>query len=197
MRVVFRCDPALAERSAAPDPGAARVAGLAARHAGDCVLRSAWAGGAHRQTMSALRRRDVAWLRHSVAVRHPGARRRAVLGLGSSGAVGRRPSFFADQLPRSRAGRRARRSSIHGVVIVKFNSFWTIELEPGYSLFATHPVNRADLPFRLLTGLVDCDRFRDVGVLFPAAGSILNLKASCRAGRRSRNAFPSRARRWS
>jgi hypothetical protein len=30
------------------------------------------------------------------------------------------------------------------VAIVKFNSFWTIELEPGYSLFATHPVNRAD-----------------------------------------------------
>ena len=53
--------------------------------------------------------------------------------------------------------------------IVKFNSFWTIQLEPGYSLFATHPVNRIDLPFRLLTGLVDCDRFSDVGVLFPAA----------------------------
>ena len=45
------------------------------------------------------------------------------------------------------------------VAIVKFNSFWTIELEPGYSLFATHPINRADLPFRTLTGLVDCDRF--------------------------------------
>jgi len=29
--------------------------------------------------------------------------------------------------------------------IVKFNSFWTIELEPGYSLFATHPVNRVSL----------------------------------------------------
>lgn len=53
-------------------------------------------------------------------------------------------------------------------VIVKFNSFWTIELEPGWSLFATHPVNRADLPFRLLSGLVDCDRFHDVGLLFPA-----------------------------
>jgi hypothetical protein len=52
--------------------------------------------------------------------------------------------------------------------IVKFNSFWTIELEPGHSLFATHPINRPDLPFRLLTGLVDCDRFSDVGVLFPA-----------------------------
>ena len=52
--------------------------------------------------------------------------------------------------------------------VVKFNSFWTIELEPGYSLFATHPVNRADLPFRLLTGLVDADRFNQVGILFPA-----------------------------
>jgi hypothetical protein len=55
-----------------------------------------------------------------------------------------------------------------GRAVVKFNSFWTIELEPGYSLFATHPVNRADLPFRLLTGLVDADRFNQVGILFPA-----------------------------
>jgi hypothetical protein len=53
-------------------------------------------------------------------------------------------------------------------VVIKFNSFWTIELESGYSLFATHPVNRADLPFRLLTGMVDSDRFTDVGILFPA-----------------------------
>jgi hypothetical protein len=53
-------------------------------------------------------------------------------------------------------------------VIVKFNSFWTIELEPGWSLLAMHPVNRADLPFRLLSGLVDADRFHDVGILFPA-----------------------------
>lgn len=54
------------------------------------------------------------------------------------------------------------------VAVVKFNSFWTIELEPGYSLFATHPINRADLPFRTLTGLVNSDKFTDVGVLFPA-----------------------------
>jgi len=55
-----------------------------------------------------------------------------------------------------------------GQVVVKFNSFWTVELEPGWSLFATHPVNRTDLPFRLLSGLVDADRFTDVGILFPA-----------------------------
>jgi hypothetical protein len=52
--------------------------------------------------------------------------------------------------------------------MIKFNSFWTIELDAGYSLFATHPVNRADLPFRLITGMVDADRFTDVGILFPA-----------------------------
>ena len=51
---------------------------------------------------------------------------------------------------------------------VKFNSFWTIELEPGWSLMAVHPVNRGDLPFRTVTGLVDADRFHDVGINFPA-----------------------------
>lgn len=55
-----------------------------------------------------------------------------------------------------------------GQVVVKFNAFWTVELEPGWSLLATHPANRFDLPFRLLTGLVDADRFHDVGILFPA-----------------------------
>ncbi|HAT29518.1 MAG TPA: hypothetical protein DCW29_01300 [Janthinobacterium sp.] len=55
-----------------------------------------------------------------------------------------------------------------GSVVVKFNSFWTIELEEGWSLFATHPVNRGDLPFRLLSGLVDSDAFSDAGINFPA-----------------------------
>lgn len=51
---------------------------------------------------------------------------------------------------------------------IKFNSFWTIELEPNWSLMAVHPINRDDLPFRLVTGLVDSDRFTDVGINFPA-----------------------------
>ena len=46
---------------------------------------------------------------------------------------------------------------------IKFNSFWTIELEPGWSLLAMHPVNRFDLPFHTLTGLVDADRFNEIG----------------------------------
>jgi hypothetical protein len=51
---------------------------------------------------------------------------------------------------------------------LKFNSFWTIELEDGWSLLAMHPFNRDDLPFRTVTGLVDADRFNDVGINFPA-----------------------------
>jgi len=52
--------------------------------------------------------------------------------------------------------------------IIKFNSFWTIEAPAGYSLLFTHPVNRADLPFTTLTGLVDCDTFHDSPLNFPA-----------------------------
>lgn len=52
--------------------------------------------------------------------------------------------------------------------LIKFVGFWTIELPPGWSLLATHPLNRDDLPFRTLTGLVDSDTFNQVGLLFPA-----------------------------
>ena len=31
-----------------------------------------------------------------------------------------------------------------------------------------HPINRDDLPFRLVSGLVDADGFNDVGINFPA-----------------------------
>ena len=54
-------------------------------------------------------------------------------------------------------------------LLIKFMNFWTIELEPGYALLVSHPVNRPDLPFRTLTGLVDADRYVDNYVHFPAA----------------------------
>ncbi len=52
--------------------------------------------------------------------------------------------------------------------IVKFNNFWTIETPPGYSLLVTHPINRYDLPFITLTGLVDTDLYKDNFINFPA-----------------------------
>ena len=54
-------------------------------------------------------------------------------------------------------------------VFIKFQNLWTIETEPGYSLLVTHPINRLDLPFRSLTGLVDSDSYKDSYVHFPAA----------------------------
>jgi hypothetical protein len=74
--------------------------------------------------------------------------------------------------------------------VIKFNSFWTIELEQGYSLFATHPVNRFDLPFRLLSGLVDADRFNDVGILFPAIWVDPNFSGVMPAGMPVAQCFP-------
>jgi hypothetical protein len=74
--------------------------------------------------------------------------------------------------------------------VIKFNSFWTIELEQAYSLFATHPVNRFDLPFRLLSGLVDADRFNDVGILFPAIWVDPNFSGVMPAGMPVAQCFP-------
>jgi hypothetical protein len=52
--------------------------------------------------------------------------------------------------------------------VIKFHNLWTIETPPGYSLLFTHPVNRSDLPFTTLTGLIDTDLYRDNWVHFPA-----------------------------
>jgi len=52
--------------------------------------------------------------------------------------------------------------------IIKFMNFWTIEAPPGYSMLFTHPVNRADLPFTTITGLVDTDTYTDSLIHFPA-----------------------------
>jgi hypothetical protein len=85
-------------------------------------------------------------------------------------------------LPRSALGRTTRAplgfhhpeqaegSPLHdpGQVFVKFNSFWTIALEPGWSLLAIHPANRSDLPFETLAGLVDADLYGDGLIHFPA-----------------------------
>ena len=52
--------------------------------------------------------------------------------------------------------------------IIKFNNLWTIETPPGYSLLVTHPLNRGDLPFTTITGLVDTDTYVDNLINIPA-----------------------------
>ncbi|HEY2178969.1 MAG TPA: hypothetical protein VGH15_10335 [Caulobacteraceae bacterium] len=55
-----------------------------------------------------------------------------------------------------------------GSFILKFHNLWTIEAPRDYALLITHPLNRLDLPFTTLTGLVDCDRYVDAFIHFPA-----------------------------
>lgn len=49
---------------------------------------------------------------------------------------------------------------------LKWENKWTVNVPKGYSVMFTHPLNRFDLPFYTLTGIVDCDFF-DAPVNFP------------------------------
>ena len=82
---------------------------------------------------------------------------------GSKSKFTRSPVFFHD--PSQVAG-----SPFHedDRFVIKFHNFWTIQSPPGYSLLFTHPVNRPDLPFTTLTGLVDSDLYSQNWIHFPA-----------------------------
>jgi hypothetical protein len=168
MRVVFRCDPALIDRIPRPTP---------ARRALPDWLRRMPASA-----FSETHGQDVRTLKQCPPFVDAMAYGFVMpLACDVEVAAGRfswawdLPPLSIDAHPRSplsfHAPAQAKGAPFHDPdrAFVKFNSFWTIELEPGYSLFATHPINRADLPFRTLSGLVDSDRFNDVGILFPAA----------------------------
>lgn len=170
MRIIFRCDPELEDRL--PKPIAAREA------------LPGWLNAMPRSALSPLHGSDIRTVKHcppfldamtygfvmplpcDIVVKDGVFSWDWDCPEPATGAHPRSPLSFhvAEQV----AGTPLQ---VPGQVIVKFNSFWTIELEPGWSLFATHPVNRDDLPFRLISGLVDADRFNDVGILFPAVWS--------------------------
>jgi hypothetical protein len=75
---------------------------------------------------------------------------RSPIGFHDSGQVAGTPLFEPDRF------------------LIKFHNLWTIEAPDGYALYFTHPANRFDLPFTTLTGLVDCDRYHDNWIHFPA-----------------------------
>lgn len=50
---------------------------------------------------------------------------------------------------------------------IKFINFWVMETPPGWGVLCTHPANRADLPFRTITGLVHADNYPNF-IHFPA-----------------------------
>jgi hypothetical protein len=51
-------------------------------------------------------------------------------------------------------------------MVAKWNNEFGYNLPEGYSMFITHPINRVDLPFQTLSGLVDVDAY-GLSVKFP------------------------------
>ncbi len=49
----------------------------------------------------------------------------------------------------------------------KWNNFFGIKTPPGYSTLFIHPLNRLDLPFHTLSGVVDTDSYSHVPINFP------------------------------
>jgi hypothetical protein len=80
--------------------------------------------------------------------------------------------------------------------IIKFNSFWTIEAPKGYSLLFTHPLNRPDLPFTTITGLVDCDTFYHSPVNFPARWHDAEFNGVLRKGTPVAQCIPVKRENW-
>ena len=75
---------------------------------------------------------------------------------------------------------------------VKFNNFWTVGLPDGWSMLFTHPLNRLDLPFRTLSGIVDCDQWHDGFVHFPALWTDPDFSGVLPAGTPVAQGFPVR-----
>ena len=53
-------------------------------------------------------------------------------------------------------------------IIIRFNNFWSIDLDPGWSLLVIHPVNREELPFRTLYGVIEAEVPRSALARLPA-----------------------------
>jgi hypothetical protein len=69
-----------------------------------------------------------------------------------------------------------------GELIVKLTNFWTLATEPGWSLLVMHPLNRPDLPFHTLAGLVDTDSYGHGLIHFPALWRDPAFRGVLRAG---------------
>ena len=81
-------------------------------------------------------------------------------------------------------------------LLIKFNNFWSIEAPEGYSLLFTHPVNRPELPFTTLTGLVDSDHYTDNIVHFPAHWHDMNFSGVLPKGTPVAQCIPVKRESW-
>ncbi len=190
MRIVFRCDPALRDKLPPPSPALQALPDWLREMPGAAF------SDLHGREVRTVKQCPpfVDAMRHGFVMRLPCD---VVVAGGRFSWDWDLPPLAGETQPRSPLSFHAPAqvtgsplATADGRTLIKFNSFWTIELEAGYSLFATHPVNRDDLPFRTLTGLVDSDRFKAVGILFPAAWTDARFEGVLPAGTPVAQCFP-------
>lgn len=76
----------------------------------------------------------------------------------------------------------------------KFINFWGIKTPPGYSTLFTHPMNRTELPFLTLSGVVDTDDYN-----FPVNFPFIikdNFEGIIEAGTPIAQAIPFKREEW-
>lgn len=103
---------------------------------------------------------------------------RSPLGLHDVGQVAGTPLFDPDRF------------------LIKFHNLWTVEAPEGWSVLFTHPANRFDLPFVTLTGMVDCDRYHETWVHFPAWWRDPGFSGVLPKGTPVAQCFPIPRQRW-
>ena len=74
--------------------------------------------------------------------------------------------------------------------VIKFTNFWTVSLPEGWSMLFTHPLNRLDLPFRTLSGMVSADKWTAGFVHFPAIWTDPDFDGKLEAGTPVAQGFP-------
>jgi hypothetical protein len=80
--------------------------------------------------------------------------------------------------------------------LIKFHNLWTIQAPDGYAVLFTHPFNRFDLPFTTLTGMVDCDRYHDNWIHFPAHWHDVNFSGVLPRGTPIAQCLPVKRENW-
>lgn len=81
-------------------------------------------------------------------------------------------------------------------LVIKFHNLWSIEAPAGYSLLFTHPLNRFDLPFTTLSGIIDCDRYHDSRIHFPAHWHDVNFTGVLPRGTPIAQCIPVKRDNW-
>ena len=81
------------------------------------------------------------------------------------------------------------------VPVPKFMSNWAIFTPPGYSCMFVHPLNRTDLPFRIMDGIVDTDTYH-TSVNFPFTLKDPNFTGLIKAGTPIAQIIPFKRDSW-